>query len=116
MLFRSQNLVDGDANSYWATDDAVHTPEVVTDFGRTAKFNVVRLREAIQLGQRIEAITLDAWQQGSWTQVAQATSIGSCRLIRLNAAIETSRCRLRITQSPVCIALSEFGVFYDAGA
>ena len=111
-----QNLVDGNAASYWATDDAAHTPEVVADFGRTAKFNVVRLREAIQLGQRIEAIALDAWRQGSWTQVAQATSIGSCRLIRLDAAIETSRCRLRITQSPVCIALSEFGVFYDAGA
>jgi hypothetical protein len=35
-------------------------------------------------------------------------------LIRLPAAIETPRLRLRLTNSPVCIALAEFGVFLDS--
>ena len=108
-----QFLLDEDPGTFWATDDNVHTPELTVDFGSPCTFNVVRLREAIQLGQRIGAIALDAWQQGSWTQIAQATSIGSCRLIRLQNAIETPRLRLRITDSPACIALSSLGVYLD---
>ena len=112
--FGPANLFDGDPDTYWATDDEMHTPELVVDFGQNIRCNVFRLREAIQLGQRIGAFAVDAWQQSAWTQVAGATSIGSCRLIRLPAAIETSRLRLRITSSPVCIALADFGVFLDA--
>ena len=104
-------LFDGDPDTYWATDDAVHTPELVIDFGEKRRFNIVRLREAIQLGQRIGAFAIDVWRQESWAQVAQGTSVGSCRLVRLPATVETERLRLRITDSPVCIALAEFGAF-----
>ncbi|MGC9223916.1 MAG: discoidin domain-containing protein, partial [Terracidiphilus sp.] len=114
LVFRPANLLDGNPDTYWATDDAVHAPELIVDFGQNIRCNVFRLREAIQLGQRIGAFAVDAWQQGAWAQVAGATSIGSCRLIRLPAVIETPRLRLRITSSPVCIALADFGVFLDA--
>ncbi|HZP05312.1 MAG TPA: alpha-L-fucosidase [Terracidiphilus sp.] len=109
--FGPQMLLDGDPDTYWATDDAVHTPELTIDFGPSRKLNVLRLREAIQLGQRIGAFAWDAWRNGAWMPIAQATSIGSCRLIRLPQAIETSRLRLRITESPACIALADLGVF-----
>ena len=104
-------LLDGNPDTYWATDDEVHTPELVIDFGRSLRLNVFRLREAIQLGQRIGSFALDQWQQDSWKELALATSVGSCRLIRLPAAIETTRLRLRITDSPVSIALADLGVF-----
>ncbi|MGA9133289.1 MAG: alpha-L-fucosidase [Acidobacteriaceae bacterium] len=111
--FGSRMLFDGDPETYWATDDGVHAPELVIDFGQKCRFNVVRLREAIQLGQRIGAFALDAWRQESWTQIAQATSVGSCRLVRLPIAVETERLRVRITDSPVCIALAELSVFCE---
>ncbi len=111
--FGAAMLLDGNPNTYWATDDAIHTPELVLVFGQNIKFNIFRLREAVQLGQRIGAFAVDAWQQQSWTQVAQATSVGSCRLIRLPEAIETPRLRLRITDSPVSIALADLGVFLE---
>ena len=82
--------------------------------GKDVRFNVIRLRENIKLGQRIEAFALDKWQDGSWQEIATGTSIGSCRLIRLPASITTSRVRLRITKSPVCPALSDFGLFAEA--
>ncbi|HTW80964.1 MAG TPA: alpha-L-fucosidase [Terracidiphilus sp.] len=107
-------LLDGNPDTYWATDDQVHTPDLLIDFGRSVRLNVVRLREAIQLGQRIGAFAVDAWAQGTWTQVAQATSVGSCRLIRLPAAIETTRLKLRITDSAASIALADLGVFLHA--
>ena len=104
-------LVDGDPDTYWATDDRVHTPELTIDFGRLQRFNIIRLQEAIQLGQRIGSFAVDTWQQDAWTEVAYGTSIGSCRLLRLPTVVETPRIKLRITESPVCIALTGLGVF-----
>jgi alpha-L-fucosidase len=109
--FGPRNLTDGKWETYWATDDGVATPELVVDFGRTVRLDVIRLREAIALGQRIEAFAVDAWRDGSWAEMAQGTSVGSCRLVRLQEAVEAERLRLRVTSSPVCLALAEFGVF-----
>jgi alpha-L-fucosidase len=109
--FNPLNLFDGRSNTYWATDDSVTTPELTVEFASATKFNLIRLREAIELGQRIEAFEVDAWQGGAWAQVAQATSIGSCRLIVLKDPIETERVRLRVTKCPVSVALAEFGIY-----
>jgi alpha-L-fucosidase len=111
--YRAQNILTDDRRTFWSTDDAVKTPEVVVDFGRSLSFRVVRLREYIPLGQRIEAFALDQWQNNGWVPFAEATSIGSCRLIRANDPITTNKVRLRITQSPVCLALSELAFFAE---
>ena len=93
--------------------DPVTTPELSLDFGRDVTFNVVRLREYLPLGQRIEAIALERWSNGQWLEFARATSIGSCRLVRTDP-ITTSKVRLRVTQAPVCPALSELAIFLEA--
>lgn len=111
--FGPHNLLDGDRYSYWATDDKVTTPELVIDLHHNKTFNVIRLRENIKLGQRIEAVAIDAFRDGKWEQIASATSIGGNRLIRLSQPANTSKVRLRIIKSPVCIALSDFGLFKE---
>jgi alpha-L-fucosidase len=111
--FGPRNLLDGDRYSYWATDEKVTTPELIVDLHRNKTFNVIRLRENIKLGQRIEAVAVDVFRDGKWQQIAEATSIGGNRLIRLAQPISSSRVRLRITKSPVCIALSDFGLFNE---
>jgi alpha-L-fucosidase len=108
-----QNLLDGDRTTYWATDDAVKTAEVEFTLPAETKFNVIRLRENIQLGQRIDAFEIDLWRGGKWDTFARATSIGACRLIRTEDAI-TNRLCLRITQASACPALSDFGLFLEA--
>jgi alpha-L-fucosidase len=107
-------LLDNDRYSYWATDDKVTTPELALDLHQPKTFNVIRLRENIKLGQRIDAIAVDAWLNDKWEEVATATSIGGNRLIRLKDDVTTSKVRLRITSSPVCIALSDFGLYKEA--
>lgn len=109
--YGAANLVDGRRETYWATDDAVRTPVLTVDFGSAKQVGVIRLREAIALGQRIGAFAVDAWKDGNWSQIASGTSVGSCRLVRLPEAVSTARVRLRVTDSPVCVALSELGVF-----
>ncbi len=111
--FSPQNLFDGDRYSYWSTEDSVRTPEVVVEFDRPVTFNVIRLRENLRLGQRVEAFAVDRRQGGDWEPFASGTSIGSCRLIRTPRDVTAEQVRLRITQSPVCPALSEFGLFAE---
>jgi alpha-L-fucosidase len=112
--FRAENLLDGDRYTCWSTGDGVTQPEAVVGFGHPCTFSIVRLRENIRLGQRVEAVGLDAWTDGSWKEIAQATSIGPCRLIRLDAPVTTPRLRLRVVKSPVAPALSELAVFHGA--
>jgi alpha-L-fucosidase len=109
--FSAKNLVDENEATYWATDDAVTAPELEVDFRAERQVGVIRLREAIALGQRIGAFGIDAWQDGTWKEIVKGTSIGACRLIRLETPVATSKLRLRITDSPVCIMLAELAVF-----
>jgi alpha-L-fucosidase len=111
--FAAKNLLDNDRYSYWATDDNVTTPEVVFDLNQAKSFNVIRLRENIKLGQRVEAFAIDAWQDGAWKEIAAATSIGANRLLRMPANVTTTKVRLRITKAPVCVAISDFGLFAE---
>lgn len=111
--FGPVNLMDNDRYSYWATDDKVKTPELILDLKKPKTFNVIRLRENIKLGQRIEEVAIDAWKGGKWQKIGSATSIGGNRLIRLPQNITASKVRLRITKSPVCIALSDFGLYNE---
>jgi alpha-L-fucosidase len=109
--YAAQNLLDGNPATYWATDDLVTTPDLTLDFRKAVTFSVIRLREYLPLGQRIAFFEVSAWQGGAWRAVATASSVGHCRLIRLNESMTTDKVRLRITNSPVCPALSDFGLF-----
>lgn len=112
--YSPHNLLDGDRHTYWSTDDSITTPDVTFDFNSPVVFNLVRLRENIQLGQRVSSFAIDTWDQGKWSQFGVGTSIGSCRILRATDPARTSRVRLRITASPVCPVLSEFGLFSES--
>jgi alpha-L-fucosidase len=113
LKFGADKLLDGDRYSYWATDDKVTTPQLVADMHKPQTFNIIRLRENIKLGQRIEEVAIDIWQNNKWEQIATATSIGGNRLIRLPKYVTAQKVRLRVTKSPVCIALSDFGIYKE---
>lgn len=112
--FTPNKLIDGDRYSYWSTADDVHTPELEMTWKEDVTFDLIRLRENIKLGQRIEAVEVDAMINGEWQKVGEATSIGSCRIIPLEKTITTTKLKLKIIHSPVCIALSEVGIFKKA--
>lgn len=112
LRFVPRNVIDGKCDTYWSTEDQVKTPELILDLGGEVSFSVVRLREYLPLGQRVEAFALDQWREGSWVEFARATSIGNCRLVR-SKPITTSRIRLRITQAAACPTISELAIFLE---
>ena len=109
--FGPENLLDGNPDTYWATDDEITTGHVTLELPRPVRFELVRVREEIRLGQRVESVAVDAFQDGGWRTVGEATSVGAGRILRTPGPVETSRVRLRITQSPVCPALTELALF-----
>lgn len=110
--FSAANVIDGKRDTYWASDDAVKTPDLTLDIGGEVSFNVVRLREYLPLGQRVISTIVDSWQGGTWKEFGRATSIGNCRLIR-GSRTTTTRVRVRITGASVCPALSEVAIFQE---
>ncbi len=76
-----------------------------------ARFNIIRIREEIAFGQRIDAVTVEAQQGGQWKPIAEATSIGACRLIELKEPVSADKVRLRITKTAAPPLIKEFSVF-----
>jgi alpha-L-fucosidase len=111
--FGPANLLDEGRYTYWSTDDAVHTPVLTLTLPAESEFNVIRLRENIKLGQRIEAVEVEALINDKWEKIAAATSIGANRLIRLPENVKASKVRLKIIKCPVSIALSDFGLYLE---
>jgi len=111
--FGPPHLTDNDRYSYWATDDTCKTPQLIINLHQIKTFDIIQLRENIKLGQRIEGVAIDAFENGLWHEIATATSIGANRLIRLTGEVSTDKVRLRVTKSAVCIALSDFGLYKE---
>ena len=105
--FAAQNVLDGRRETFWTPGEGVCTPELVLGFDRPVQFSTIGLREHLPLGQRVEAFAVDTWQDGDWHEIGCGTSVGHRRLLRVDTP-PTTRVRLRITQAPVCPAISEF--------
>lgn len=74
--------------------------------------NVLRIREDIRQGQRVDSFSVDHRQGGAWVPVAAATSIGSCRLLRLAEPV-SGKLRLRVEASSTPPKIKEFAAFRD---
>jgi alpha-L-fucosidase len=110
--YAAANAIDGNPDTYWASDDSDATPSLVLDLHKPTTFSVVRLREYLPLGQRVDSFALDRWTDGGWEEFASGTSIGAQRLVRV-PPVTTDKVRLRITRAAVCPAISEIGLFAE---
>ena len=80
--YKVENAFDVAEETYWATDDAVLDAFVEIDFGKEIKVNALLLQEYIRLGQRIKGFKIEAFNDGSYNQVAEGITIGNRRLIK----------------------------------
>lgn len=110
--FAEDKLLDSKPETYWATDDRFEVPEVLLEFDQPITFNVVRIREYLPLGQRVESFAVDAWSNDTWLLLQQGSSIGNQRLIR-SRPVTTQKVRLRIPRSAACPAISELSLFLE---
>ena len=109
--FAATNLVDGNKETYWATDDEVLKGSIELDFGKSQLVKYVLLQEYIRLGQRVRTFNIEAWKDNSWQEVASATTIGHKRIIRLENPVETQKIRINIEDSRTCPVISNVEIY-----
>lgn len=85
----------------------------VLSFSSPVTFNVIRLKEDIRLGQRVEEFAVEAWRDNDWKPLARGTTIGNCRLLRLESPATETRVRLRVAKSNAAPRLSGFSLFQE---
>ncbi len=123
--FAASKVMDGKKETYWATDDSVTEASVTLDFKVPERLYTIRIKEPIQKGQRIESFKVEALvasdgaNQASdetlkvsdgWQTVAEGTTIGPRRILRLPDR-EASAIRVTVRSQRACPLLSEVQLF-----
>ncbi|HOZ46667.1 MAG TPA: alpha-L-fucosidase [Candidatus Hydrogenedentes bacterium] len=109
-VFAPAKMLDGDPDTYWATDDGVTEASVVVDLGGPVTFNRALIQEHIALGQRVEAYGIEYWDGTGWREAVAGTTIGHKRLHRFED-ITASKVRLAIKQAKACPTIRAFGLY-----
>ena len=107
--YKAVNIVDNDIETYWATDNETTKAELIIELPKAEEFNVISLREYIQLGQRIDKFKVEVEVNGSWQVYGEGESIGACRLIH-GSPVTSNRIKVTL-EAPVSLTLSEFGLY-----
>ncbi len=108
--FAARNLTDGNAATYWATDDDKTTGSFTVTLPANSTVQYIVLQEYIKLGQRVKAFSVEAWQDGAWNKVADATTIGYKRILKIKA-VKTSQIRVTITDAKACPVISHVAIY-----
>ncbi len=77
-------IVDGNRETYWATDDDVTSASLTIDFEEFTTFNRIRMQEYIQLGQRVSNFSIEANTSEGWKTISEGTTIGVRKIIRFD--------------------------------
>ncbi len=108
--FGAAMAVDGSKDTYWATDDNVAKASLTIDFGKPTLFNRFLVQEYIRFGQRVKGFTVEAYVDGKWKELANATTIGYKRILRF-PSVNATKVRFNITDSKSCPVISNIGIY-----
>lgn len=108
--FDGSKVTDGDNDTYWSTDDDVTSGTLEIDLGNSQTIQYIALQEYIKLGQRVRKFGVDVMQDGNWINVAEGTTIGYKRILRIGP-VETTWVRIRIESSRACPTISTVAVY-----
>ncbi|WP_167619964.1 discoidin domain-containing protein [Maribellus sediminis] len=108
--YKAENIVDGNPDTYWATDDSVVSASVIIDLGEPTEINRFLAQEYIPLGQRVKKFSIDAWVNNDWKEIASETTIGRKRILRLDN-VTTSKVRLNILDAKACPLISNIELY-----
>ncbi len=109
--FSAGKVLDGDRYTYWATPDGTEEATLTLELKGSKTFDVIRLREPIQLGQRLRKFNIEVRVNGQWQPwIDNGSSVGAHTLFR-KSPVRTDAVRITVTQSAACPLLSEVSLF-----
>ncbi len=118
--FSPKMSIDGDFETYFATDDSMMFATIEIDLGSIQEISGFIIQEYISLGQRVDGYTIECRVDGEWVEVFSGKKIGFKRIILEGRASaidkEFKACdgvRLRIENALACPLISTFQVVGD---
>lgn len=109
-IYGAGMVVDDNKETYWATNDQEKSGNLEIDLGEKKLVSYVLVQEYIKLGQRVKSFAVEIEKDGTWQEVAQGTTIGYKRILRINP-VEAQKIRLVIKESKACPLISNVAVF-----
>jgi alpha-L-fucosidase len=109
--FSAEKVTDEDPETYWATDNEIARGYIEFDLESSKTIKYVQLQEYIKLGQRVKAFKIEVNVGDEWEPVAEGTTIGYKRILKLDSPVQTSKIRVKITSSKGCPLLSEVALY-----
>lgn len=106
--YKASRAIDGNWDSYWATDDSVSTGEITIKLKEPQNINRIVLQEYIPLGQRVASFAVDYLDSANrWVPIATRdtmSTIGYKRIIRFETALASSvRVKFLESRGPLTI-------------
>lgn len=107
--FGTQNLTDGNYETYWATNDDVKNAVLTLTLAKPAEINRLVLQEYIPLGQRVKSFTVEYWNGNKFVQLDKQTTIGYKRILTF-PTVKTSQIRISMeaNASPVIAEIQAY--------
>ena len=107
---KSQNLLDGNSKTFWASTLKDKNATIVIDLKKTQTINFIEIQEYIALGQRVKSFTIEVWKDDNWKEIASETTIGYKRILRIDP-INSQKIRMKIIETKGEAVLSEIKVW-----
>ena len=108
--FGAEKVNDGNAETYWATNDNVTKATITIEFEYPTEVNRMLLQEYIPLGQRVKAFVIEAEVEGKWIEIDGQTTIGYKRILRFNT-VKVSKIRVIFLNAKAALAISNIQLY-----
>ncbi len=107
-----KNVNDGRPDTYWSPDDGNAAPFISFEWPKPVWFNILKICEQIESGQRVAGFQLEVFEDGQWLKKASGTTVGYTRLLRF-PWVRTQKARIIFTEFRNTINISEIGFYQN---
>lgn len=114
LQFGAKNVLEEGLDKYWAPEENQKEWELYLEFQDSISFNVLEVREPIQMGQRVASFHLKSRNIGSgkWERVVSGTTVGNRRLLRF-PRVKSRSLKLVVDKARTDPLISYFGIYLD---
>lgn len=105
-----EQLLTSESEQTWVPAENDPLPVLELTFADVVELDVIELREAISLGQRIAQFAVFVEQAGDWQEFGRGYTVGYRRLIRGNR-VQTRKIRIEIQDSQALPVLSGIAAY-----
>lgn len=106
--FGGEKAIDGNPQTYWATNDGVTRATLEIDMEGPVDINTLRISEA--QGQHIEAYKIEAQVNSDWKLLTEGTTIGKNQVAKF-AKVTAWKVRLTVLKAKNYAAISNLGLY-----